>query len=125
MSLEHAESLSSVINCDELLTRCLNNIEFAERILALFQNRCGEDLSDLERAFERGDMDSVRRLSHRLAGASANAAAFGLQSCAANVRHAASDGSLDQARQRLHELRGEWERFTSAMATAQQTLETT
>lgn len=124
MSLENAQQLSSVVDCDELLTRCLNNLAFAERMLALFQNRCGEDLSELEAALDAGDMERVRRVAHKLAGASANAAAFGLQARAADLRHAACDSSLDHTRQCLTELQGEWLRFNEALSTDQASLKT-
>jgi HPt (histidine-containing phosphotransfer) domain-containing protein len=119
MSLESLQGLSSVINHNELLARCLNNLDFAERMLALFQGRCGEELADLQQAFDEGNMDSVRRVAHRLAGACANAAAFGLQARAADLRHAASDGSRDKVSQCLVELQREWHRFTAAMSTDQ------
>ena len=120
MSLETLQSLSSVIDHNALLTRCLNNLDFAERMLTLFQGHCGKELTNLEHAFDEGDMDSVRRLSHRFAGASANAAAFGLQARAAELRHAASDGEFEKTSQCLTELRQEWRKFTAAMGAEQQ-----
>ena len=116
MSLESLEGLSSVIDHHALLTRCLNNLAFAERMLTLFQARCGEELLELEQAVKKGDMESVRRISHRLTGASANAAAPGLQARASDLRHAADDGSLEKASECLVELRREWHRLTDAMA---------
>lgn len=124
MSLANVQGLSEVIDYHELLTRCLNNLSFAERMLALFQNRCGEDLAELERAFDQGDLELSRRLAHRLAGASANAAAFGVQSRAAELRRAISDNDLERSRQSLNELRHEWNRFTAAMSSEQLTHET-
>jgi HPt (histidine-containing phosphotransfer) domain-containing protein len=119
MSRASLESLSSVIDHRALLTRCLNKLDFAERMLALFQSRCGEELEELDQAFEKADLEAVRRISHRLGGACANAAAFGLQACATDLRHAANDGSLDKASQCLAELRREWDRFTTVMSAEQ------
>ncbi|MBX9791228.1 MAG: Hpt domain-containing protein [Pirellulales bacterium] len=111
-----AANLSGVIDLNELMTRCLNNLEFAERMLTLFENRCGDDLTELERAFEQGDVEKARRVSHRFAGASANAAAGRLHGRATELRNDLREGSLDAARPRLHELRQEWQRFTEAMS---------
>jgi len=116
MSLESLEGLSSVIDHQALLTRCLNNLAFAERMLTLFQARCGEELAELEQAVDKGDIEAIRRISHRLTGASANAAATGVQARASDLRHAADDGALDKASECLVELRGEWHRLTAAMA---------
>ena len=101
MSLESHEALSSVIDHDELLMRCLNKLDFAERMLALFQNHCGEEMADLDGALDRRDLESVRRIAHRLAGASANAAAFGLQSRVTELRKAAERGSIDEDVERI------------------------
>jgi HPt (histidine-containing phosphotransfer) domain-containing protein len=116
MSLTNAERLSTVVDYDELVTRCLNKIDFAERMLTLFQNHCGQELAHLEQACETGDLESIRRISHRLAGAAANAAAGGLQGCAAELRRAATSGSLDTVTKCLGELQREWRRFNDAMA---------
>lgn len=120
MSLENVQRLSSVMNFDELLTRCLNNIEFAERMLTLFHGRCADDVAELEEAFNRSDIDSVRRIAHRLAGASANAAATGLQSRAAELRRAVDRNATHEIQPRLLELREEWRRFADALSESRQ-----
>ncbi len=115
MSQTNAERLSSVVDYDELVTRCLNKLDFAERMLTLFQNHCGDEMVVLEQAFAEGNLESVRRIAHRLGGAAANAAAFGLQTCAGDLRLAASSGSLQQTSRSLGELQREWRRFNAAM----------
>jgi HPt (histidine-containing phosphotransfer) domain-containing protein len=119
MSLIEAPQLSGVIDLNELMTRCLNNLDFAERMLHLFENRCGEDLVELQRAFDQGDIEKARRVSHRFAGASANAAAGRLHGRANELRNDLREGSLEAARPRLKELRQEWQRFTEAMSSQQ------
>ena len=116
MSRIDAANDFGVIDRNELMTRCLNNLEFAERMLNLFESRCGEDLAELERAFEQGDIEKARRISHRFAGASANAAAARLHGRATELRNDLREGSLDAARPRLQELRQEWQRFAEAMS---------
>src|SRR5262245_43984730 len=105
METMRTTELAGVIDCDALLMRCLNNLEFAERILGLFHGKCGEELAELEKAFDGGDMDTISKIAHRLAGASANAAASGLHSRASELRHAAVEGSSEKTSQCLQELK--------------------
>jgi HPt (histidine-containing phosphotransfer) domain-containing protein len=121
----NAERLSSVVNYEELVTRCLNKLDFAERMLTLFQNHCGDEMVALERALETSNLESVRLTAHRLAGAAANAAVFGVQGCASDLRLAASSGSLEQTSQSYAELQGEWRRFNEAMSADPQPIEST
>lgn len=118
MSPARTERLSTVLDYDELLARCLNNLDFTERMLALFQDRCAADVNELEQACGRNDVETIRRISHRLAGAAANAAAFGVQARASELRRAASEGSVDQIQVRLGDLQEEWRRFSEAVALA-------
>src|SRR4051812_46752944 len=99
MSLESLQALDSVIDHQALLTRCLNKVDFAQRMLALFEGRCAEELKELDQAMEKNDLESVKRISHRMAGACANAAASKLQHCATELRHAVDGGSMDKAAQ--------------------------
>lgn len=121
MSPTDLKALSSVIDDKALLARCLNNLQFVERILALFDGKCGEELSELDRALEAGDIESVSRIAHRLTGACANAAAFELQSCASKLRTAAEKNALPEAATCLEELRCGWQRFSAALSTRQKT----
>ncbi len=125
MKLADATSLTGVIDVNELMTRCLNNLDFAERMLNLFWNHCGADLAELDRAFDAGDIDTARRVSHRFAGASANAAATRLHVRASQLRSELRAGSLDAARPCLHQLQQEWHRFAAAMSPHQPISETT
>jgi HPt (histidine-containing phosphotransfer) domain-containing protein len=123
MSQKHAERLSSVVDYEELVTRCLNKIDFAERMLALLQNHCGDEMAVLERAYAEGNLESVRLIAHRLGGAAANAAAFGIQSCAADLRLAASSGSVPQTSRSFKDLQREWRRFNEVMTADAQPIE--
>jgi HPt (histidine-containing phosphotransfer) domain-containing protein len=124
MSLQSLQALESVIDHDALLMRCLNKIDFAERMLALFQERCIEEMSDLVGAVERRDLEAVRKIAHRMSGACANAAAFGLQARVTELRKAADAGSIDEVVMRMEALEREWDRFTTAV-TASDSLDTT
>lgn len=125
MKLAEASNLTEVIDVNELMTRCLNNLDFAERMLGMFLNHCGADLAELDRAFDAGDLETARRVSHRFAGASANAAATRLHGRATQLRSELRAGSMEAARPCLQELHQEWRRFTAAMSPEQQVSETT
>ncbi len=121
MSPEEWDGLSSIIDNQALLRRCLNNLQFAERILTLFECTCGEELAEVDRALEAGDVDAISRIAHRLQGSSANAAAKELQARAAKLRTAAQERSLPEVSVCLQELRSEWQRLGAALSGHQPT----
>jgi HPt (histidine-containing phosphotransfer) domain-containing protein len=116
MSPEDLKGLSSVIDSKALLARCLNNLDFVERILTLFEDRGAVELTKLDEALMIGDAETVGRIAHRLAGACANAAAFDLQICAANVRKAVNKNSTEETAECVDELHSHWRRFTEVMS---------
>ena len=101
------------LNVEDLMTRCMGNIEFAEHILATFQALGDEALADLEQAMAAEDAESLSRLAHRLKGASANVAAPGLQAHAEAIERAARQSSLEEIPAHIENLRHEWSRFAS------------
>ncbi|MHC4399262.1 MAG: Hpt domain-containing protein [Planctomycetota bacterium] len=96
---------------DALLQRCLGNVEFAERVLAKFRDRFGEDLRQLERGVESADAGQIARIAHRLKGASANVAAAGLRRHAAEIEEFGRVGRISEVPSCLARLRHEWTRF--------------
>jgi HPt (histidine-containing phosphotransfer) domain-containing protein len=116
MSPDDLKKLSAVIDSRALMARCLNNLEFAQRILTMFEGRCETELAELDQALEQGDIESIRRIAHRLTGTCANAAAFEMQACASKLKHAADDCSIEETSDCLQELRREWQRFSEVMS---------
>lgn len=102
---------SALLDTEELLARCMGNIEFAERLLAKFQGRLDEDLLELEAAMRVEDPDVIARVAHRIKGASANVAAHDLRKRAAEIEQLARDRALAEIPAQLVELRGERRRF--------------
>jgi HPt (histidine-containing phosphotransfer) domain-containing protein len=113
---EQTDALAGVIDVNELLTRCLGNVEFAGRILAMFQDRCAADVAEIERALDIEDAESVARVAHRLKGACANAAALGMKTKASRLEQAARELPLPEIAEQFQELRAEWLRFKEALA---------
>ncbi len=115
MEQEVQDQMAMVIDVEDLMDRCLGNIEFARRILAVLQELGDENLAGLEEALAAEDADAIARLAHCLKGASANASALGLRAQAAEIEHAARQCSLGEIPAHLENLRHEWSRFNSAV----------
>ncbi len=100
---------------EELLARCLGNLEFAERVLSTFQDRFEEDLAVLEQHCHANETDNIASLAHRMKGASANAAAPGLQAETARLEELARSQRADELPRQMTQLKNEWTRFTQSV----------
>ena len=107
---------TSAFDFQELLDRCLGNLEFAERVLAKFQSRFDDDLVEIEQALDAKDADAVARVAHRLKGASATAAANGIRDQAAKIEDLARNHHVEEIPTRLQELRNECSRFAETVS---------
>lgn len=105
---------SGVLAVDELLERCMGNIEFAERVLSKFVNRFDEDLAELEKDLELEDSEGIVSVAHRLKGSSANVGAHGLRDRAAAIEAMARAQRTSEIRSGLDQLRDEWFRFVES-----------
>lgn len=108
MTSNQMNNLSSVINVDDLMSRCMGNLEFVERILNIFQSRCEADLQELETAIAASDLVQVQRISHRLKGACANAGASSLSARASELWTAANKEFTDVLAARFAQFKQEW-----------------
>jgi HPt (histidine-containing phosphotransfer) domain-containing protein len=106
----------TTLDMNDLMARCLGNLEFAERVLNMFHQRCDEDLTELERAVAVGDIETVARIAHRLKGAAANSSVPGLRARAVEIEHAARERSLEGIPKSLQDLKEEFKRFTLEMS---------
>jgi HPt (histidine-containing phosphotransfer) domain-containing protein len=118
MDRESRDTDESVFDLQELVNRCLGNIEFAERVLAKFQARFGDDIAEIERAVMAEDADTVASVAHRLKGASATAAAKGIQNQAAEIEQLARKRNMEEIPGHLQKLRNEWSRFAESASLA-------
>ncbi len=101
---------------EELLARCVGNLELVERVLKKFATHFADDLERLERHLQVGDADELARVAHTMKGASANVAAPGLREQTARIEELARGRQLDQISSRLTLLRNEWSRFSSSLS---------
>lgn len=106
----------AALDVQELLNRCMGNLDFAERILEKFQSRFDADFAELEQAMDAQDSAAAARVAHRLKGASATAAAHGLRQQAATIEELARQQCLAEIPSRLEDLRHEWARFSVSAA---------
>jgi len=106
----------AVVDCQDLVARCMGNLAFAENILARFEERLDVDLAMLETAIDRPDTEGVARVAHRLKGASANVSANGLHDVFSRLEELARTGQLQELPFCMDELRSEWSRFKQAQA---------
>ncbi len=116
MNQAEQEQIAPIIDLDDLMARCLNNIELAQRVIVMFQESSDENFIGIEEAVAAKDTESIAHLAHRLKGASANVAASGLCDQAAELEQAARRCLLAEIPGHLENLRQEWFRFTSEVS---------
>jgi HPt (histidine-containing phosphotransfer) domain-containing protein len=119
-----AQQGPTALDIQELFTRCLNDIDFTERVLSRFQSQCEHDMEDLEQALRAEETETVSRIAHRLKGASANAAAHGLRQRAAVIEQAARQQPITEVSTLFQGLRSEWDRFVKTVPNVLASLET-
>jgi HPt (histidine-containing phosphotransfer) domain-containing protein len=105
---------ASPIDLQELLDRCMGNIDLAQRVLSKLQSQFEADLVELERALTEKNGKIAASAAHRLNGAASNIAAHDLQRCAAQIENSARDNLLHEMPAQIAQLRKHWSRFTDA-----------
>ena len=108
--------VNDVINVDELLARCMGNIDIAERILSKFQTCFSVDLTELEKGVDEHDVSSITLLAHRLKGASANVSAPALYELASEIEKLGRADRISEIPPGVQQLRTEWTRFVNGVS---------
>ncbi|NLX57239.1 MAG: Hpt domain-containing protein [Planctomycetaceae bacterium] len=104
-------STNEIFCVDELLGRCMGNIDFAARVLARFQDRFEVDLQELDQAIAAQDAEATARVAHRIKGAAANVAAVRLHEWSSAIEQLGRASRLSDAPAGINQLRQEWSRF--------------
>ncbi len=99
---------------DELAARCLQRIDFIERVLDTFSSRFEEDLLQLEVELAACDSNAVALLAHRMKGACGNTAAHELMSHVARIEELAREERLEPVAGCLKEIHSAWSNFRQA-----------
>jgi HPt (histidine-containing phosphotransfer) domain-containing protein len=100
---------------DELAARCLDRIDFIERVLNLFANQFAEDLEQLERVIEAEDGQAIARLAHRMKGACSNTAAHELYNHVSRIERLARENQLDDIPGCYEGIHDAWANFSHAV----------
>ena len=111
----------TVLAFDELVERCMGQIDFAERVLSKFEQTFGGDLTELEDLLERENHEEIALVAHRLKGASANVGAPRLCDRAAKIENLARAQRTAEIPPYLDQLRSEWSRFVESVGALDRT----
>ncbi|MEN6665749.1 MAG: response regulator [Phycisphaerae bacterium] len=103
-------------NFHDLRQRCLNSVEFMEKMLAKFADSIPGEMDKLDAAAAAGNMTETRRLAHSIKGAAANLSAPMLRQAALAVEQAAQAGDAAGAAAAMPPLREELTRCLNAVA---------
>jgi HPt (histidine-containing phosphotransfer) domain-containing protein len=108
---ENATKESSPIDIQELVDRCMGNLELAQRVFAKLQSQFKDDLIDLELALAAKDSKLMACIAHRLKGAASNVAAHNLYRSVASLEESAREGQIANLPAQLDILRKELSRL--------------
>ncbi len=111
------ESIQGILNFEDLLARCLGNVDMAERILTKFQARIGLDLDELERGVDQQNAGAIAQVAHRIKGASASVSAPLLYELAAEIEQLGRAERIAEIPPGIEQLRNEWARFVQGVST--------
>ncbi len=111
-----SESIKDVINVDELLARCMGNVDIAERVLSKFQDCLSGDLTALEQGLKEQDTSSITQIAHRIKGASANVSAHTLYELASEIEQLGRAERIAEIPPGVEQLRTEWTRFENSVS---------
>jgi HPt (histidine-containing phosphotransfer) domain-containing protein len=99
------------LDFEQLTSRCLGHLELAERLLASFERRFPDDLSQIEASLQAGDLDRLVRLAHQLKGATGNVSATALHAVMQRLEETGRNRQVDALPAHLDEARQAWDRF--------------
>jgi HPt (histidine-containing phosphotransfer) domain-containing protein len=121
MNTTSHDQIDGIINVDELLVRCMGNVEIAERVLTKFQNRFSIDLSELQKGLGEQNPDLIGQAAHRIKGASANVSAPALYALASEIERLARAEQIAEISRHVERLQDEWTRFADSVSVLQLT----
>ena len=99
------------VDYDELLARCMDNQDLAQRILTRFEQTFGDDLDSFCNAVEAQDADQMAYLAHRIKGASANVSATRLLGVLTELDYLVRSSRPNDLTVLIKQLQNEWTRF--------------
>jgi len=115
MTATYTSTDMTPIAYDELAARCLERIDFIERVLHSFSGRFEEDLKQLEREIEAEDGRAIAQLAHKMKGACGNTAAHELHCHVSKIEQLAREDRLVEIPPCLDGIRHAWTNFGHAV----------
>gem|GEM_PF-3495103 len=115
MATTETNTVKTPIAYDELAARCLERIDFIERVLHSFSDRFVEDLEQLERYVETEDVQAIARLAHRMKGACGNTAAQELHEQVSRIERLAREDRFAEILPSIAGIHLAWTNFCQAM----------
>jgi len=106
---EHNEKLP--VDYEQLLLRCVNNQAFADKVITMFREKTPNELTDIEKALDSQDTETLVVLAHRLKGAAATISAEPIRQKAQHLEESAREGNLTNAQACFDGLRQEFAEF--------------
>ena len=104
------------IHLEDLVERCMGNLDLAIRLLDQSQTHLGQDLTMLRQCDAADNQNEVTRLAHRLKGAAATLGAYELSDVFARIEQHGSNGETAKAPVSPLELETQWARFIECVA---------
>lgn len=106
---------SPSLQFDELLGRCMGNLELAAQAIDAFEAQFQDDLQELRQAQRNNDLSAARRTAHRMKGGAANVAATGLSEALSRLVDAAASNNPQEFAVKLEELSDLWSQFQAEL----------
>ncbi len=109
-------SNSQVVEFDDLVERCMGNLDFVERVLEKFQEGFPRQVAELESLLETRDSEGIAAIAHRMKGNSANVSATGLHRVAVEIEELCRANRMGEIPARVDRLRRELARYVDCSA---------
>ena len=90
--------MAQPIDVEQLMTRCMGQLDFAQEILTDFLDTCESGLDSIRESGTRSDIEALRTTAHRLKGTSATVAATNLSEMFEQMEQHAAAGDVDSIR---------------------------
>ncbi len=100
-----------VLNMQQLLDRCMGNLELAERCLVRFEQKLPTDVESVQQCIDSDNREELVQVAHRIKGSAATVAAEGLAEAAAALEDYARGGDVVEPSGLLADFLGQAERF--------------
>ena len=99
-------SVTSSIDTDKLLDRCMGNSELLAKLMTAFSKTLPVERNLLQAAIQSNDLTVVARIAHKLKGTASNMCAQSLSEIANDMEQSARLNQLDS-------INGQWEKIAS------------